>query len=72
MTATSRLREGMGVLMAAAGAYVLVSVTTYHPLDPSFNSSLPAGAVHNSGGVIGAYLADVLVQLFGLGAYVVA
>ena len=68
--AAGRIREGLGVLVAAAGAYVLVSVVSYHPLDPSFNSSLSNAAVQNAGGVVGAYLSDVLVQLFGLSAYV--
>lgn len=70
--AAGRLREGLGVIVAAAGAYVLVSVFSYHPLDPSFNSSGPAVEVHNAGGIVGAYLADVLVQLFGMSAYVAA
>src|SRR5687768_9685144 len=70
--AASRIREGVGLLVAAAGAYVLVSVFSYHPLDPSFNSSGPSVGVQNAGGVVGAYLSDVLVQLFGLSAYVVA
>ncbi len=68
----SRLREGFGVLVAAAGAYVLVSVLSYHPLDPSFNASRASHDVANAGGVVGAYLADVLIQTLGLGAYVVA
>ena len=68
--AAGRIREGLGVLVAAAGAYVLVSVVSYHPLDPSFNSSLPNTEVQNAGGIVGAYLSDVLVQLFGLSAYV--
>src|SRR5687768_6161783 len=68
----SRVREGFGVLVAAAGAYVLVSVLSYHPLDPSFNASPGWHDVRNAGGVVGAYLADVLIQTLGLGAYVVA
>src|SRR5579859_8099510 len=57
----SRLREGLGVLLGALGAYVLVSVVSYHPLDPSFNSSLAGSLVHNRGGIVGAYLSDVLL-----------
>ena len=69
----ARIREGIGVLVAAAGAYVLVSVISYHPLDPSFNSSTPSdAAVRNAGGVVGAYLSDLLVQSLGLSAYVAA
>ncbi|HVO32250.1 MAG TPA: DNA translocase FtsK 4TM domain-containing protein [bacterium] len=72
-SSATRLREGFGVLLAAAGAYVLVSVFTYHPLDPSFNSSMRGAAdVQNAGGIVGSYLADLLVQVLGLSAYVVA
>ena len=68
----SRWREGFGVVFAAIGAYVLVSVVSYHPLDPSFNASGAAGThVLNAGGIVGAYLADLLIQLLGLGSYVV-
>ncbi len=66
---TSRLREAAGVLSAAAGAYALVSLLSYHPFDPSFNSSVARGAVQNAGGVVGAYLADLLVQLLGVSSY---
>ena len=60
-TAAMRLREGFGVVVAAAGAYVLVSVVTFHPLDPSFNSNMRGSAeVANMGGIVGAYLADLL------------
>ncbi|MBB6252689.1 DNA translocase FtsK [Nitrospirillum iridis] len=57
------------VLLALALAAVLFS---YDPNDPSLNTAGPHGAVHNVAGVIGSYAADVLVQCFGLAAYLLA
>lgn len=65
-----RFREGWGVLLAVASAYLLLSLLTYSPLDPSFNHAGPVGAILNMGGRVGSYLSDILLTLFGLGAFV--
>ena len=31
--------------------------------------SVPAGVIHNKGGTLGAYLADILLYLFGFSAW---
>lgn len=64
-----RLREGVGVLMAVAAAYLLLVLTTYSPGDPSFNNATPLVQMHNLGGQVGAYTSDALIMLFGLLAY---
>ena len=37
--------------------------------DPGFSYSGPAGPIHNKGGVVGAWLADLLLYLFGASAW---
>lgn len=64
-----RLREGVGVLMAVAAAYLLLVLATYSPGDPSFNNATPLIQMHNVGGQVGAYTSDALIMLFGLLAY---
>jgi S-DNA-T family DNA segregation ATPase FtsK/SpoIIIE len=64
-----RLREGLGVLLGVAAVYLLLCLFTYSPLDPSLNHAAPAMGVHNLGGRLGAYVADLLIMLFGLGAF---
>ncbi|MBF0423101.1 MAG: DNA translocase FtsK 4TM domain-containing protein, partial [Magnetococcales bacterium] len=60
-------REGMSVLMAGITAYLVISLFSYDIHDPSFNNT-GDGHVTNMGGIVGAYLADFLLQLFGYSA----
>lgn len=51
---------------------LLASLATYSPADPSFNNAVSRGyRVVNAVGLLGAYSADLLVVLFGLGAFLV-
>jgi S-DNA-T family DNA segregation ATPase FtsK/SpoIIIE len=64
------LREAAALLLFPLAAYLLVCLVTYSAQDPGWSSSSQPGAgIHNFGGVIGAYLADVLFNLFGVIAY---
>ncbi|MGH6947834.1 MAG: DNA translocase FtsK 4TM domain-containing protein, partial [Kiloniellales bacterium] len=60
-----RSREGFGLLLIAAGFAAIVACLGYQPGDPSFNNATAAGA-QNLLGRPGAYVADLLLQLFGL------
>lgn len=64
-----RLREGVGVLLAVAAAYLLLVLVTYSSNDPSFSNATPLTLMHNLGGKVGAYTSDALIMLFGLMAY---
>ena len=65
-----RFAEGVGVLLVVGAAYLLLALVTFAPTDPSFSYAGPGGAVLNWGGRVGAYLSDVLLTTFGLGAFV--
>ncbi len=65
----AHMREGFGVLLAVTAVYLLLALLTYAPTDPSLNHAAPAWAVKNMGGQLGAYLADSLYMIFGLGAF---
>ena len=62
----------LGAVMLLAAALLLLSLATYHPADPSLNTST-AGVgpklVQNWIGPAGAYLSDVLLQALGLAAF---
>ncbi len=48
----------------------LVSLVTFSPADPSLNHVVSSPApVHNSVGLFGAYLSGILVDFFGIAAY---
>lgn len=57
-------REGMAVLLFGIAAYLTIALYSYNVHDPSFNNT-GNGRVTNLGGVVGAYLSDFLLQLFG-------
>lgn len=64
-----RLREGALLLILAVAAYFLLSLTNYSPDDPGWSYTGSRGEVENAGGPLGAWFADVLLNLFGLFAY---
>lgn len=68
----SRWREVTGVILTAAGLFLLVSMVSYSPQDVSLNSTGSAGdGVRNMGGIVGAHFADIIVQLLGLSGFLI-
>lgn len=65
----ARLYEGGGLFLVFASLYVLISLATFSPQDPSFNHAKAYIDIHNSGGLIGAYMADSLLTFFGAASY---
>jgi S-DNA-T family DNA segregation ATPase FtsK/SpoIIIE len=66
---TKGLREGTLFVLSALAAYLLLSLSSYHAQDPGWSHRGPAHAIHNYGGVVGAWFADVFLYLFGYLAY---
>ncbi|MFQ5662799.1 MAG: DNA translocase FtsK [Terriglobia bacterium] len=66
-----RLNELIGFLWLVAALLVGLSLVSYSPLDPSLNTVGPAQspAAQNWVGVVGGYLADVLLQSLGYVAF---
>ena len=65
-----RLFELIGLLMSAAGLLILLSLASYLPEDPSLNTAVATGTLpHNWIGPAGAFVADVLFQVFGWVAF---
>ncbi|MEE2761739.1 MAG: DNA translocase FtsK 4TM domain-containing protein [Pseudomonadota bacterium] len=64
-TARNRAVEILGVILMLGAIFVTVSLVSYVPSDPSFNSAGEA-PVQNNMGPLGAIIADLLIQLFGL------
>jgi S-DNA-T family DNA segregation ATPase FtsK/SpoIIIE len=61
--------EILALILFAVGLLVFLSLVSYSATDPCFSISGTSGAIKNSVGVIGAYLSDALLRLFGLSAY---
>ena len=65
-----RSREILGILLFAVALFVIVALLSYNPRDPSWMHFVAGKAkVHNLAGKIGSYLADGLLQFFGVVAY---
>ncbi|AUI68685.1 DNA translocase FtsK [Beggiatoa leptomitoformis] len=63
------LREIMLISFCFIALYLFFSLSTYSPLDPGWSHTGEAIEVHNKGGVVGAWLADLLFYLFGYFAF---
>ncbi|MBN2409823.1 MAG: DNA translocase FtsK 4TM domain-containing protein [Candidatus Aminicenantes bacterium] len=67
-----RSTEVIGLLVLVFAVFTLVSLLSYDVHDPSWASaSSSAGNVHNYGGKVGASLAEAILQVFGLGAFLI-
>jgi S-DNA-T family DNA segregation ATPase FtsK/SpoIIIE len=63
------LREAWWWLLVAGAVYLTLILATYDQADPGWSHSAAADTIHNAGGHFGAWLADLLLYLFGLSAY---
>jgi S-DNA-T family DNA segregation ATPase FtsK/SpoIIIE len=67
------IREAWWLVLVVAGSYLATILFTYHRDDPSWSHSASDDAViHNAGGSIGAWIADILLYLFGFSAWWIA
>ncbi|HTP46856.1 MAG TPA: DNA translocase FtsK 4TM domain-containing protein [Casimicrobiaceae bacterium] len=63
------LRESWWLLAVALFGYLALILATYTRSDPGWSFSGSAAAIANKGGVVGAWLADLLLYLFGISAW---
>ena len=63
------LRESWWIAFVALAFYLVLILYTYNPSDPGWSHSLDTEKVQNAGGRVGAWIADVLLYVFGLSAY---
>jgi len=71
-TNNRRLNELLGFLLCVSALLLFLALASYSPLDPSLNSaSVLTGArvARNWVGIVGAFGADLLLQFFGIGAF---
>ncbi|KTD59019.1 DNA translocase FtsK [Legionella shakespearei] len=65
-----RLSEGSFILILSGALFMLLSLFTYKMSDPGWSHASRSGVdIANSGGTVGAYLADALYFAFGYFAY---
>ena len=65
------VKDTFGILFIAFSILTVISLVSHNPADPSFNHAVTGkAAAKNLVGMGGAYLSDLLVQLFGVAAFV--
>ncbi len=65
------VKEIYGIFFLMAGVFLTLCLISFSSRDPSFTSSATNAHVHNLGGVVGSYLADLFFNLLGYAAYLV-
>src|ERR1700693_4239442 len=73
-TNNRRLNELIGFLFCVSGLLLFLALASYSPLDPSFNSaSVLTGsrAARNWIGLVGAIISYLMLQGFGIGAFLI-
>ncbi|HET7103699.1 MAG TPA: DNA translocase FtsK, partial [Terracidiphilus sp.] len=70
-TRSRALNVFLGLVLAMVTALLFLSLATYHAADPSLDTATQAAphAVHNWIGLFGAFLSDLLLQTFGIAAF---
>src|SRR6185312_6447248 len=66
---SQRLNEVTGFLFLAAGILFLLSMASFHPQDPSWDTVSGPVRTDNLIGPVGAHVADIFLQFFGLAAF---
>ncbi|MEQ8965463.1 MAG: DNA translocase FtsK 4TM domain-containing protein [Azospirillaceae bacterium] len=64
-----RGQEAAGALLIGAALALALALATYHPGDPSWNTTGRAGPIGNLLGTAGSYPADLLIQTLGAAAW---
>ncbi|MBV8050282.1 MAG: DNA translocase FtsK 4TM domain-containing protein [Acidobacteriaceae bacterium] len=71
-TNNRRLNELIGFVLGISALLLFLALASYSPLDPSLNSAsvlTPAHGARNWIGVVGAFISDLGLQFFGVGAF---
>ena len=71
-TGNRRLNELIGFLLCVSALLLFLALASYSPLDPSLNSASVLTGTHaarNWIGVVGALVSDLVLQFFGVGAF---
>jgi S-DNA-T family DNA segregation ATPase FtsK/SpoIIIE len=63
------LSEARWLVLAAVTLYLIIIFLTYSTVDPGWSQANVVPKLHNWGGKIGAWLADLLLFIFGLSAW---
>ncbi len=70
-SANNRLNEVTGIVFVAVGLFLVLSLASYHPGDPSWNTATGVARATNWTGRFGATLADLIYNALGLASLLI-
>ncbi|WP_116472385.1 DNA translocase FtsK [Zobellella maritima] len=70
MSGLQRLFEAGLIIIILLSVYMMLALVSYHPSDPGWSQTAWGGEISNAAGPAGAWLADILLFVFGFSAYV--
>lgn len=71
LSGVQKLFEVGVILTLFIAVFISISLLSFSPIDPSWSQQQWVAAIHNEGGRVGAWTADVLFYFFGLLAYAI-
>lgn len=69
MSGLQRLFEAGLITIILLAIFMMLSLVSYHPSDPGWSQTAWGGDILNAAGPAGAWLADILLFIFGFSAY---
>ena len=63
--AVQRVREAALIALGGISLFVLIALWSHHPADSGWSHTGTSSVIHNQGGLVGAWIADVALYLFG-------
>jgi len=67
----TNVREVLIFAFLIVALFLFIALITYHPDDPAWSNSVTANGIHNSAGTAGAWIADIMLYVFGYFGYVI-
>ncbi len=63
------IKEIVVIILAAIALFTALTLLTHHPSDPGWSQAISVDEIHNGGGIVGAYIANILLYVFGYSGY---
>ena len=63
------IKEISFIALALMSTYLAIALLSYHPADPGWSQAVSNDEIRNHGGVVGAWMANILLYLFGYLGY---
>ena len=63
------IREVSVICLAAVSIFLFIALSSFYPGDPAWSHSAPVDVIQNNTGIVGAWVADILLYLFGYLGY---